>query len=815
MDVFNLVAKITLDSSEYEQQVGKIAQEADSGGGGWGGKVAKGLGGIAKGGAIAFGAVATAASAAAVAIGKSALDGYAEYEQLEGGVKKLFGESASKQVMKYAQDAYKTAGMSANEYMETATSFSASLISSLGGDTAKAAEVADIAMRSMSDNVNTFGGDIEGVKTAYQGFAKQNYTMLDNLKLGYGGTKTEMERLIKDANKYRKAQGKNADLTIDSFADIVEAIQTVQEQQGIAGTTAKESMTTIQGSAAATKSAWQNVLTAIAGGGDLKQAMSGLVSSLFGNGDGGGLVNQIIPRIKTIMEGIGDFVAQAAPLIAQKLPELISAILPSLLTAVGSLIKALATAIPGLLKGIWDSIKAVAPILMSTVKDLVSQIPSALGGIISSIGSWISTNAASFAEKGGEILGKIKDGIVNAIGTVVEGFAGLVSSIAGWVTEHGGEILAVGANILNWIISGIKSVIGTVVNAFVNFISNITGWVSSHSSDLLAIGQTVLSWIIAGIKGFIGNIVNGIKDMISKFTGWVSENSGNLINIGTSILDWIISGIADFIGNVVDGFANFMSTLWTWIQGIGTALKNIGKTVIERIKDGIKEKIESIKDAFTGVLTAIREKFTSMAEGLKGIGGKIVDGIKAGITGVEGIAEKIDGLIKGAISKAEAKGYTINPKINTAGQVTSGVYSGHNSEVGDLPKKPKAKALSKPYLFNKATIFGEYNGENQVAGEAGAEMLLGVHTLQNIMYSSVQGGMNSIMGQMYDMMSGMQSGGGNSALEAQILDVLQRYLPGIADRQVVLDTGAIAGAVAPGVNAALGTQVGGRRRYSA
>ena len=805
MDVFNLVAKITLDSSEYEQQVGKIAQEADSGGGGWGGKVAKGLGGIAKGGAIAFGAVATAASAAAVAIGKSALDGYAEYEQLEGGVKKLFGESASKQVMKYAQDAYKTAGMSANEYMETATSFSASLISSLGGDTKKAAEVADIAMRSMSDNVNTFGGDIEGVKTAYQGFAKQNYTMLDNLKLGYGGTKTEMERLIKDANKYRKAQGKNADLTIDSFADIVEAIQTVQEEQGIAGTTAKESMTTIEGSANATKAAWKNVVTAIAGGGDLKQAMSGLVSSLFGNGDGGGLVNQIIPRIKTIMEGIGDFVAQAAPLIAQKLPELISAILPSLLTAVGSLIKALATAIPGLLKGIWDSIKAVAPILMSTVKDLVSKIPSALGDIISNIGSWISSNAGTLLEKGKEIFSNVISGIGSAIGTIGETLAGIATAIGGWVTEHGGELLTAGQNLLNWVISGIKTFIGNIPDAIAGIITAITGWVSSNSGSLLAIGQTILSWIIAGIKAFIGNIVNGIKDMVSKFTGWVSGNSQALTDVGTSILDWIISGIADFIGNIVDGFANFMSTLWTWIQGIGTALKNIGKTVIERIKDGIKEKIESIKDAFTGVLTAIREKFTGMAEGLKGIGGKIVDGIKAGITGISSIAEKISDVIKGAISNATSTTYQANVKI----AAQTGYKKGSE---GDLPQ---AKALHKPYLFNRSTIFGKYGGDNLVAGEAGAEMLLGVHTLQNLMYSSVQGGMNSIMGQMYDMMSGMQGGGGNSALEAQILDVLQRYLPGIADRQVVLDTGAIAGAVAPGVNAALGMQVGDRRRYSA
>ena len=180
MDVFDLVAKITLDSSEYENQVKEIADNADSGSG-WGGKLLGGLGKIGKVGGIAFGAVGAAASAAVSVIGKTALDSYAEYEQLSGGVQKLFGENASKQIMKYADNAYQTAGMSANEYMDTATSFAASLISSLGGDTQKAADITDVAMRAMSDNVNTFGTDFDSVKASFQGFAKQNYAMLDNL----------------------------------------------------------------------------------------------------------------------------------------------------------------------------------------------------------------------------------------------------------------------------------------------------------------------------------------------------------------------------------------------------------------------------------------------------------------------------------------------------------------------------------------------------------------------------------------------------------------------------------------------------------
>ena len=208
---------------------------------------------IGKVGGVALGAAATGVGA----LTKSAIDSYGEFEQLAGGVEKLFGD-ASDTIMQYAIGAYKTSGLSANEYMQQATSFSASLINSLGGDTQKAAELADVAMRSMSDNWNTFGTDVSAVQNAYAGFAKQNYTMLDNLKLGYGGTKTEMERLIDDANDYAESIGESGDLSIDSFADIVQAIELVQKKQNIYGTTSKEAATTIQGSIGMTKASWQN-----------------------------------------------------------------------------------------------------------------------------------------------------------------------------------------------------------------------------------------------------------------------------------------------------------------------------------------------------------------------------------------------------------------------------------------------------------------------------------------------------------------------------------------------------------------------------
>ena len=228
--------------------------------------------------------------------------------------------------------------------------------------------------------------------------------------------------------------------------------------------------------------------------------------------------------------------------------------------------------------------------------------------------------------------------------------------------------------------------------------------------------------------------------------------------------------------------------------------------LIKRSKiDGIKNKISSVKDAFTGLLGAIREKITSIGAGLKGIGTTIVNKIVSGITGLAG---KIKEKIQNALNEIASHTFIFKPKIDTdTGKIKAGAYSGHNSEF--------AKARNAPYLFTKGTVFGRYNGEDLIAGEAGPEMLLGVNKLNAMLFQSVQGGMQSMMGQISDMMSGMQTGGGNAVLEAQILDVLNRYLPGIAERQLVLDTGAIAGAVAPGVNAALGTQVGSRRRYNA
>lgn len=322
------------------------------------GTVAEGVGTVA---AAGMGALTTAVTA----IGGAAVSAYADYEQLVGGVDTLFG-SASGKLQGYAAEAYKTCGMSANQYMTRATSFAASLVSSCGGDVAKAAESANTAMGDMADNVNKMGSDMADVQNAYQGFAKQNYTMLDNLKLGYGGTKSEMERLIADANKLRAAQGKTADLTIDSYADVVEAIHTVQSEMGITGTTSKEAATTISGSIGMAKASWENFLTGLGRDDvDFSQLTEQLLTSV------GAVAKNIAPRVAQIGQGI-----------IEALPAALSGI-ASVLTPIVS--EALATA--------WNiAVGALAGIGIKLPKLDSSQICSALQailGVATSVGNGI------------------------------------------------------------------------------------------------------------------------------------------------------------------------------------------------------------------------------------------------------------------------------------------------------------------------------------------------------------------------------------------------------------------------------------------
>lgn len=356
-------------------------------------------------------AAATAAAAGAViALTKSAVENYGEYEQLVGGVETLFKASAGT-VEEYAKNAYQTAGLSANQYMETVTSFSASLLQSMGNDTAAAAEKADRAITDMSDNANKMGTDMQSIQNAYQGFAKQNYTMLDNLKLGYGGTKEEMQRLIDDANALNAAQGNYTNYTIDSYADIVDAIHTVQTEMGITGTTALEASTTIEGSVSAMKAAWSNFVTGLGNdNANISELSAQLIESV------GTVAENVLPVVETVLKNIAVAVQEDGPEMIQKfvsyaiekLPEVISLGLQMVI----SLVKGIAQNIPQLVTSVLNMMATIAKTIWESLPDIIEVGKNIVRGLwegIKAMASWIGDKVSGF-------VGGLVDGVKGVLG---------------------------------------------------------------------------------------------------------------------------------------------------------------------------------------------------------------------------------------------------------------------------------------------------------------------------------------------------------------------------------------------------------------
>lgn len=356
-------------------------------------------------------AAATAAAAGAViALTKSAVENYGEYEQLVGGVETLFKDSAGT-VEEYAKNAYQTAGLSANEYMETVTSFSASLLQSMGNDTAAAAEKADQAITDMSDNANKMGTDMQSIQNAYQGFAKQNYTMLDNLKLGYGGTKEEMQRLIDDANALNAAQGNYTNYSIESYADIVDAIHTVQTEMGITGTTALEASTTIEGSIGAMKAAYANFVTGLGNdNADISELSSQLIQSV------GTVAENVLSVVETVLKNIAETVQRDGPEMIEKFVSYAIEKLPKVISLglqmVISLVKGIAQNIPQLVTSVLNMMATIVKTIWESLPDIIEVGKNIVRGLwegIKAMASWIGEKVSGF-------VGGLVDGVKGVLG---------------------------------------------------------------------------------------------------------------------------------------------------------------------------------------------------------------------------------------------------------------------------------------------------------------------------------------------------------------------------------------------------------------
>lgn len=488
--------------------------------------------------------------AALVDLGKQSIQGFAEQEQLIGGVDTLFKESSA-QVQQYANNAYKTAGMSANQYMETVTSFSASLLQSLGGDTKAAAEKADQAITDMSDNVNKMGSDAQSVQNAYQGFAKANYTMLDNLKLGYGGTKEEMQRLLTDAEKISGIK-----YDISSYADIVDAIHVVQTEMGITGTTAKEAATTIEGSANSMKSAWSNLLTGMSNENlDLGDLVQNVVDSV------GAFADNLIPRLQIMLPRFAEGLTQLVNGLAPYVGPAMEALLPPLMQGIGGLVSGIVQTLPAAV----EAISAVIPMLVEQLTILLPQIISAGVEIIAALASGIGENLPTLIPAVVDAIITITEGLIDHIDLLIIAAGQLIAGLAQGLIEA-----------IPRLIGRLPEIISAIVNGLLKGLAAI-GMVGQQLVEGLWNGiKNAGQWLYDKLSGWVSNIIGWIKG----FLGIHSPSKVFADEIGKFIPPGITLGVEQAMPRAMRDMGEELSALATLPLPSGGTTTNMGGVVI-------------------------------------------------------------------------------------------------------------------------------------------------------------------------------------------------------------------------------------------
>lgn len=576
MNVFDLYAKIALDTRDYEKGLEDASRKTSS----FADKLKTGLATAAKVGAAAV----TAAGAGLAALTKQSIEGYAEYEQLVGGVETLFKQSADV-VQQYAANAYKTAGMSANEYMETVTSFSASLLQSLDGDTAAAAEKANLAITDMSDNANKMGTSMEMIQNAYRGFSRANYTMLDNLALGYGGTKEEMQRLLEDAEKIS-----GIEYDISNYGDIVDAIHVVQTEMGITGTTAKEASTTISGSVSSMKSAWQNLVTGIASdNADLDMLIGNFVESAKT------AAGNIIPRLTQILSGMGSVIEQIAPVLSAEIPGLITSVLPSLVSGGAQLVVGLVTGI------------------INALPELIAAVP----GIIESFVNAISENLPSILAAGKALLSVFTSGVSSAVPEFIENLPQIVDGFLGFITEKLPDILDKGVELLEKFAFGIIEYIPDLVAQLPDIITSITEFFVENFHKIVTKGGELLGKLLTGIIGAIPEIAVQLPAVITAIVDALEAGWEQIKNAGKYLLEGLWEGISDKVAWLKDKVSGVVDTIKGWFTG----------------KDGFDEHSPSkwSKQVFRYVMEGGGEGLDAGLPGLMQSVGSVTDMVKSGL----------------------------------------------------------------------------------------------------------------------------------------------------------------------------------------
>lgn len=612
----SVVIKIKGDDSPFQKVLGKIGSAVNT---------------AVKASAAAVGA----ASAGVAALGTACINAYADYEQLVGGVETLFKDSADT-IQTYADNAYKTAGLSANEYMETVTSFSASLLQSLDGDTEKAAAAADLAITDMADNANKMGTAMESIQYAYQGFAKQNYTMLDNLKLGYGGTKEEMQRLLADAEKL---SGVKYDLS--SYADIVEAIHVIQTEMGITGTTAKEASTTIQGSVASMKAAWANLMVGMA---DDTQNFDMLLSNFIESI--GTVADNLLPRIGVVIEGMGKLVAGLAPEIASALPTLTNELLPNLVElgvqSISALVQGIqengdslaagALSIVGTLaEGIAELLPMVADTAASLAVSLADGLTESLPNIIPVAIETISTlvenlteNANTVIDAGIQIILALGEGLIAALPQLIETIPQIVINIANVINDNAPKLVDTALYLITRLATGLLAATPTILANIPKIIEAIVA--AFMAFQWLNLGKQLIEGVANGVKKAGESMATAAKNTFSKFKSKLAgvEVASELKNIGKHIIDGIVGGIKNSLSKIANIAGKIKDTLLSKLKGLFRIAspsklmkEEVGAYIGEGIAVGIEESGQMAVDAAEDVADKIADTLTQKRDSLQ------------------------------------------------------------------------------------------------------------------------------------------------------------------------------------------------------
>ena len=730
-----------------------------------------GIGTIVSGVTKVTATAVAAATAGIAALTTSAVKSYAEYEQLVGGVETLFtptqsmsefvtqlqeiGVSAQEassrysegadKVMEQASNAWKTAGLSTNDYLETVTSFSASLISSLGGDTVKAASYADMAITDMSDNANKMGTNIESIENAYQGFAKQNYTMLDNLKLGYGGTKTEMQRLIEDADALSDsftAQRDEAGSLTMSYADIVDAIHIVQENMGIAGTTTSEATTTISGSLNMLKASWSNLVTGLADeDADLNQLMQNVVDSLVGTTDEAGnkiekgFLDNIIPVIETSLTSIGTLFTSLVPTALSLLPTLITNVLPDLISAGTSLVE-------GLVNSISDN--------MDSVEGIINQLIGSFSKII-----------PDMVELGGQLLSTLGSAILDNLDTILGVAGNVLTTICKGLQDNADKLVAGAIQIVESLGEFIRDNVDMLITTAVDLVLAIVTGISENLSDLIILGLEIVTAISESILENTDVIINAISDLVSGFCDGLIEHSDeiadafvDLMDVFAMVIPKILDSLAvvlpELVGKIYDYFsgdgyikvqaastkmfegiiyalASILSSLWS---AIGDLIVNLAMKVANG-RINLQVAAISMFDGITNglvtkaaeILTLIGTKISEWVQAVKNkvsdwvtAGGSLIDGLKQGFQNK--LSSVTTAISNGAKSIADAakSALGINSPSKVFAEIGAGCVEGF--EVGwDKNIKSVQNDIDKDLDF-KNTVSTDFANNNSITNSS-------------------------------------------------------------------------------------------------